>query len=291
MKKFFFFACLGLLLEACTPSQIVVYQNEPSGNGTGTPENGGGQGGGGTNQGGGGQGGGGIAVPEGLMAYYPFDNDNTYDATTHELDGVAINRPSFIEDTPSGEGKALSLNWDSEQYVNIPYNPFKSLYNYTITLWIKDFGVGVIFSAVSDGDYNPNYPNNTRSDYPRLISTASNSFRFYTGYDNWDTTESFIFDTFTIMADGWHHIGLTCQYGSNSNEATRKLYVDGRLIDTNPGFMHGEPYVEWAPNTIQIGGNRNGVYETATSMKLDNIRFYNLALSKEKIKEIYESEK
>lgn len=226
-----------------------------------------------------------IAVPEGLIAFYSFDKSDFSDGTAHELDGVVQNAPSYSNDTPNGKGKAIALDWSKKQFVNIPYNPFKGLVNYTITFWIKDFSVGMIFSAISDGDKNMNYPNLVRSDYPRLLSTSSGTFRFFTGYDNWDTTSAFVYDTNTLMSSGWHHIGLTCSGN------TRNLFIDGKFVDTNTGFSHGEPYDNWTPNTIQIGGDKGGVYSLGTNMMLDNLRFYSLTLPKDKIYEIYESER
>ena len=228
---------------------------------------------------------GGVTVTRGLLAYYTFDDESCNDTWNNKLHAVPHGDPSFIEDTPNGEGKALSLDWGKEQFMSIPYNPLKSYSAYTITFWLKDFAFGIIFSALSSGDYNMNYPDLVRSDYPRLLSTLSGQFRFYSGYDNWDTSPSFSIDTYEIMNSGWHHIGLVV------NGDIRYLYLDGQRVDVNEGPSQRPPYSEWIPDTYIFGGDKNGIYEQATSMKLDNIRFYFMAHTNESIAEIYESEK
>ncbi|MBO4560676.1 MAG: carboxypeptidase-like regulatory domain-containing protein [Bacteroidaceae bacterium] len=227
-------------------------------------------------EGGGGDTGDPFVVSSGLISYYTFDQENVNDATENELDGNALNSPNYITDTPNGKGKAVHLNWQKGQYINIPYNPFKGLPNYSIALWIKDFSIGLIISAIS-GDY-------ARSDFPRLISTSSNSFRFYTGYDNYNETEAFSYTTTDLMSSGWHHIAVTCK------QTTRCLYVDGKLVDTNEAYWSSSSD-QGEARSIHIGGDKNGYYNTGITMKVDNVRFYNITLNKDQIKAIYEGEK
>ena len=226
--------------------------------------------------GGGGDTGDPFVVSSGLISYYTFDQENVNDATENELDGNALNSPNYITDTPNGKGKAVHLNWQKGQYINIPYNPFKGLPNYSIAMWIKDFSIGMVISAIS-GDY-------ARSDFPRLISTSSNSFRFYTGYDNYNETEPFSYSTTDLMSSGWHHIAVTCK------QTTRCLYVDGKLVDTNEGYWSASSD-QGEARSIHIGGDKNGYYNTGITMKVDNVRFYNITLNKDQIKAIYEGEK
>lgn len=72
----------------------------------------------------------------------------------------------------------------------------------------------------------------------------------------------------------------------------KKLYIDGKLIDTTDGnFDEGSN--NGKATKIQIGGDGEGAYKNLTfgSMKIDNIRFYNRALSNQEIKAIYDYEK
>ena len=88
-----------------------------------------------------------IVVPQGLMSYYTFDNEDASDATENELDGILINDPSFGDVTANGKGKALHLNGVKGQYMSIPYNVFKNLKKISASFWIKDFSIGVIFGS------------------------------------------------------------------------------------------------------------------------------------------------
>ena len=216
-----------------------------------------------------------LAVPQGLASYYTFDDGDANDSTDNELDGLLINNPSFVDKTPNGVGKALSLNGVKEQYMSIPYNVFNNLTKLSVSFWIKDFNMGVVFSAIS--------PDYVRSDHPRLIADTSNKFRFYTGYDNYDQTSSFAYIYTPIQSETWSHIAVTM------NDDTRVLYVNGVRVDTNQASSHKSGH---ASTKVNIGGDNEGKYNAGyMTMKIDNIRFYQRCLSDAEIKEIYNSEK
>lgn len=217
-----------------------------------------------------------VAVPQGLMSYYTFDNEDASDVTENELDGILINDPSFVDATVNGKGKALHLNGVKGQYMSIPYNVFKNLNKISASFWIKDFSVGVIFSAITT--------DSVRSDYPRLIATTGDTFRFYTGYDNYNSTPSFVYQYTSIQSQKWHHVAVT------SNNGVRTLYIDGVRVDANEGYVGGNNGYD--ASKIFIGGNNDGKYDSdCMTMKIDNIRFYQRWLSDDEIKDIYNSEK
>lgn len=220
----------------------------------------------------------GIPVPQGLVAYYTFDKGDVSDFTDNELNGVMLGEPSFVTETPSGEGKAIFLNYTKNQYISIPYNPFKGISQYSVCFWIKDFSSGMIFSASEQGSSLP------RNDYPRLICKTDARFTLYTAYDNYDSTPSFEYDISKIQAGAWHHISVTCTV-SGSN-LIRSLYVDGNLAATSNGYGGTSNNA----TAIVFGGKDGGKYEISTSMKLDNIRFYTRGLTKEEISTIYAKE-
>lgn len=202
-----------------------------------------------------------------LLAYYPFDG-TVEDCGGNNYHGLAVGEPSFVDDAAGGNGQALRLNGFKEQYVNIPYAFLNGLKEYSVSFWIKDFSVGMAFSAISS-DY-------VRSDYPRLLITDNQRFRFYTGYDNYDSTSSFIYDCTSIMSSDWHHIVLVVSYDLHSGTDTyiKKLYVDGNLVDSAEAH-----WSEGVSTKINIGGNRNGSYPISLTAKFDNFRFYGCALS------------
>lgn len=201
-----------------------------------------------------------------LIAYYPFEG-TADDHGENGYDGLAVGDPTYIDDTPDGSGSAIRLNGFKGQYINIPYSFLNDLKEYSVSFWIKDFSIGMVFSSISS-DY-------VRSDYPRLLITDGQKFRFYTGYDNYDSTAPFVYDCTSIMSSVWHHIVLVvCSDASSGNRSlVKKLYVDGNLVDSAAA-----DWWEGASTKINIGGNRNGSYSVSLTAKFDNFRFYGCGL-------------
>ncbi|MBO4560677.1 MAG: carboxypeptidase-like regulatory domain-containing protein [Bacteroidaceae bacterium] len=224
-----------------------------------------------------------IAVPSGLKLYYTFDNSDCKDFTDNEIDGVAMNNPSFIIDTPNGSGMALSINGNKNQLINIPYNLFKGMDRITISLWIKDFSAGSIISGVESINYDSNQ-------YPKLYLYNNNRIGFdtcgdYYGYSG-DLFSSY--DYSSIQSGGWHHIVVMYDHPDNHMyTGTGSLYVDGSLID-NTRLPWNDPS---RITKVQIGGDGNGTFPYTATMKIDNVRLYGRCLTKNEVKQIYESEK
>lgn len=89
-----------------------------------------------------------ASIGVGLVAYYTFDNETGDDSSPNHYDAALINRPDIISDTPSNKGKAVYLKQAEKQYINIPYQLFKNT-TYSASMWIKDFGAGILLSAVN----------------------------------------------------------------------------------------------------------------------------------------------
>lgn len=219
-----------------------------------------------------------LVVPQGLMSYYTFDKSDGSDATENELDGNFIGSPTFISETVNGDGKALQLSGIKGQYMTIPYNVFKNLKKYSISFWIKDFSIGTILSAIHTGYYH------TIKDYPRLVTTANNTFRLFSRYDYYgESSPEFTYYYTSIQNGKWHHVTVTV------NDAIRTLYIDSVRVDSHEDEGIYNPS---ECSKIYIGGNNDDKLETEkTSMKIDNIRFYQRCITDDEVKKIYESEK
>lgn len=227
---------------------------------------------------------GGEAKNYDLLSHYTFDSMDIDDVSGHDCDGYAVGEVSYLDDTPSGSGKSLFINGIKGQYVNIPHNVFAGKVSYSISFWIKDFGKGSVLSAISS--------DLVRCDFPRLYA-GDTQLTFYTRYDNYNSTEPFVYNITSLLSPDWHHIVLTCE--NNGHNALRCLYVDGKLVDKNSDFsqayvnMHG--WEEDIITSFHIGGDRSGYYPIAPGMKIDNIRFYADAIPLSFIKELYEGKK
>lgn len=111
-----------------------------------------------------------ASIGVGLVAYYTFDNETGDDSSPNHYDAALINRPDIISDTPSNKGKAVYLKQAEKQYINIPYQLFKNT-TYSASMWIKDFGAGILLSAVNM---------DKALDYPCFSTrTSSGKFEFY----------------------------------------------------------------------------------------------------------------
>ena len=223
-----------------------------------------------------------IAVPQGLTSYYTFDNEDANDATENELHGDLLNSPSFTAETPNSSGKALTLKGIQNQYMNIPHNAFKNLYKISACFWIKDFSIGTIFAAINSSQPLP-------YDFPRLVANDTEKFQFFGRHDysNGQYVPEFNFPYTSIQNDGWHHVAVTMA-DINQNDIEIKLYVDGTLKATDTDKIN----LKSEGTQVQIGGNHEGKIDASmTTMKIDNIRFYQRCITAKEIKEIYESEK
>lgn len=204
-----------------------------------------------------------IAVKSNLLAYYTFDNENMFDSFENEMHGQLYNNPSFIEDTPNGNGKAISLNSIKEQYANIPYKIFNGRTAYSVNLWIKDFGSGTIFSST-------NASSNITG--PSLFAQEDGTFNFRVGYYE-SHSINFSYKYKAIQDGYWHMITLVLRNNKNAD-----LYIDGMKVDTGASY-----YIETDGINLQFGGT--------SSLKLDNVRFYAMDLTADEVLDIYNSEK
>lgn len=206
-----------------------------------------------------------IVVKSNLLAYYTFDEGNMFDSYENQMHGQLYNEPTFIDDTPSGKGKALFLNSTKDQYANIPYKPFAGRTAFTINLWIKDFGNGYIYSSKNvNGGYVA----------PSLFASENGIFQFRVSSLSYDNSVNYTYK-YSMMQDGkWHMLTVVAK-----SDKMVDLYVDGLKVDTG-----GYTVVMHADGTgIRFGG--------ASSMKIDNVRFYGTNLTSDEILEIYNSEK
>ena len=219
----------------------------------------------------------------GLVAWYTFDGENADDMTRSGFNAALVNRPSFTAETVSGKGKALVLNGRRRQFMNIPYNPLNRQENYSVSFWIRGFGAGVLFSAVSSDKY-------VQYDIPRLWAERGDTkLELYTYTASGirpSTATPFSYSYGDIQKSGWHMVTIVCK--SAGRDCVKLLYIDGQLQDTaNDSF--GDYY--GTRTKIQFGGNGDGKHRIFNSMTVDNIRIYNRSLEAREVMAIYNSEK
>lgn len=201
-----------------------------------------------------------VNIESGLMAYYTFDNGTAEDMTDNGLDGTLLNSPLFVTETANGSGKAVFFNGQKEQYMSIPYNPFKGIENYTATMWVKDFGYGS-FLKIESGSVSPRFD---------FYYDEDGFFKFRISTHTWGLG-TFTYDAKSLIDGNWHMIAIT------RIENLCELYVDGSLVasqEVSDAEISKEP-------SILIDNH----------MKFDNLRLYNRAINAKEVKEIYNKEK
>ncbi len=205
---------------------------------------------------------------EGLVAYYPFDNDvepMVYDASGNNAHGIFMGVPFYGDGIV---GKAIDLD-GIESYVDI--GNADGLFDFTdqITLmaWVyqRDAGNGQHNEWISKGDH------------AWCLKHRLDPFYEFFIYDNtWVVCR--VTDAEEIMShnDQWHHFAGTYdgQYLT--------LYVDG----------------EWRAETEHTGsialtdygvclGTNTEYLDRLFDGKLDEVRIYNVALNEAQVKAIY----
>ena len=211
-----------------------------------------------------------INLERDLALYICFDGENCYDLSGHGFNGVAVGNVKYVADTPNKKGKAASIDGTDHQYINIPYAVVGDSTNFTVSLWVKDFGTGCLFSNVS-GNYAQSPGFFVNSDMsPRIM--------YYNGsYKDINTTLN------TYQSSGWHM--LTCTATQKRNELC--LYIDGQRVNSeriNSCNSSG--------TKMQIGGNADGYYNAwADPMIVDNFRVYRRCLSPKEVQELYNRER
>lgn len=202
-----------------------------------------------------------VNLQSALMAYYKFDDNTANDATYNSLNGTLMNKPSFVTETTNGQGKAIFFNSLKDQYMNIPYNPFKTITNYTITMWVKDFGYGSFIRIGGDEDNKPNF--DFYYDEEGLFKFRLNPYNSGMG--------TFTYDAKSLIDGNWHMLTFS------RTEALCELYVDGTLVANKELTYHNTP----EDPSILI---QNHMY-------FDNLRLYNRVINAKEVKAIYDLEK
>ena len=231
----------------------------------------------------------GIVVPNGLYAYFTFE-DNTQDITDTGLSGTGIGT-SYV--TSYDGTKALSIPGNESAMFSVP-NSLVDQREMSISFWIKDLYDGHVFHAVRSYDNKSAF----------LLSVENGRLKFVvTRYDigyKYSSMPSFVNGTL----DGWHMITIVSDFNKTTYATvTTRLYVDG--VYTDIITEDDNPFSEGDKGTSSqnydgctkfiMGGPLSGSYEptlNATRITIDNLRVYkNRMLSEQEIKTIYNSEK
>ncbi len=201
------------------------------------------------------------AVLNGLIARYTF-NDTVADSVNSNH-GSSVGATTYID---GKLGRAIDLNGG---YVDIP-DIVEGLPALTVSAWVKSndaSGNTRVIISQSGGGRDPIV-------LSFAAGTGSNDFKYRCVVDN--GTILAVNESSSQYNDGnWHMV--TCSYdGSKIN-----LYVDGAVADASPESLTG-PIADSA-NNLTLGTAGTNTW----SGGLDDVRFYNYALSSAEVAELY----
>ena len=236
-----------------------------------------------------------IPMNEGLVAYYPF-NGNTNDESLNGKNGENMGATLTV-DRHGENGKAYAFDGKGQNiYIKAPILD-ANLNSYSVSGWIvvdEENGDGVFFIACDRDGASCDYK------YSLTVSKKDNSgsagFGHYaSGYTKKSGHISLADKSKEIGKDIWLHISAT--YDLKTKKAS--LYVNGektvdKSIENDGGVAIWSSYANpttfgaWRGCQALLGHNDPTGFMKG---KLDDIRFYNRALSAEEVKALYDLEK
>lgn len=197
--------------------------------------------------------GGSVVVPEGLLAYYTFD-----DGTANDWHGNvnAINMGCETStDTPTGEGYSMEFNGTTSS-LSVPSILPTGNAEWSINLWIKTGSNNSCFMA------SENKWCGVKDSKIRCCVSSSN---------NGHTTSNPISQYLDFQ---WHMVTLSY------NKSKVYVYMDGTLFE-----IFGGNNCYWNEPTINIGASYSqGIFYSG---KMDNVRTYNRALTAQEVQMLY----
>ncbi len=219
----------------------------------------------------------GVNLNRDLVLYYTFDEGATNGVTQIVTDhsgnahnGICEGQAEFVTDH---NGYVLRLR--KGDFVNIPTAAFSDSTNVTVSVWLKDFGQGAIFTSENNGTMVT----------PSLYITNDDKMAYEYGTSpgfNWSTVRFSNLLT-SYQGSGWHHILVA----TSGKRGECLFYIDGIHVDTKEGGQS-----KCNANKMMIGGNGSGFLNFwSDPMLIDNVRVYQRCLNPKEVTEIYNREK
>jgi len=214
------------------------------------------------------------APTSGLVAYYKFSG-NANDSSGNS-NHATVNNVTLTSDRFGNANKAYSFN-GINSYISIPHHAMFNFSNYSISTWIKYNGPGpastVFWSILSK---NNTAGGNFDPFHILLINATKNSG----GRIGSGTTHIEFSPSPSLNDGGWHQITIVF----NNNFNTIRQYVDGVHVHTSS--FTANPVTNTSPINIGRWAGYNNYFNGA----IDDIRFYDRALSHNEIADLFQSE-
>lgn len=216
-------------------------------------------------------------VPDGLMAYWTFDDidGNTVPDSAGDFDGTIIDGP--LEEVPGKVGTALEF--DDDGYIDTESEIAQlGAESFTFALWLKTGSVNNPIFSKCNGDGAWQCPNEKQmyvAAPPASEGTLTGPVEYVGCGNDWIRGETPVND------DEWHHVAMTWDIDNMEGH----VYTDGVEATFDVGF-NGGPDNEG--ETVRIG-YAAGFHSIGLFIGLmDDFRMYNRALEPDEVVEVME---
>ena len=203
-------------------------------------------------------------LKNGLVAYYPFNgnaNDESGQNKNGAISGAGV---IFTQDRFSASNNSLSINGNG--FVSVSPTPFSVGGDFTVSVWARldDFrGVNAIVSSGWD-----------QANALNIFASTDYIYQVSAGF--WTNGVAAVNK---IALTSWNHLVFT------KSGASMKLFINGLLEKS--GTVIRIPYDN---GSLWIGRHQRSGSEYSLRGGLDDLRFYNRALSNEEVKALYDYE-
>jgi uncharacterized protein (TIGR02145 family) len=196
-----------------------------------------------------------YTVSDGLLAFYNFDNKNANDALG-SYNGSSVGGLTYTSASPSLSGYAAQFDGTSG-YMSIPKQIFPSTGAWTYSVWVKTNKTDNFLLFINKfGKY-------------LYTNSSAQLFAYYSNLYASDNFYSFNLAS-TLLNGNWHL--LTLSYSSG----VQILYVDAVRLGSYTNFPG-----DWGNHDTTLIGKGEGAWTNTFyfSGSMDNVRFYNRALT------------
>jgi hypothetical protein len=205
----------------------------------------------------------------GLMAYYSFDG-NSNDSSGNGLNGSRIGA-TLTSDRFGNSNKAY--NFDGNDYIEISDDPkLTSIDKLSIVAWFKKTSNSNFLTIIQKGNDDK---------YEEYVLSVKNSSIYF---DVGGSSGPYIQPSVSVSSGVWHHI--VAVHNRTGGNSSLKIFLNGQNI----GGTVVHPELNPGDNSYSVKiGKRTDYSEQSFIGQIDEVRFYNRALSDEDISILYNS--
>jgi hypothetical protein len=219
-----------------------------------------------------------LVILGGLVAYYPF-NGTANDASGNNHNG-SVYGPLMADDR-HGVGRAAFKFDGVDDYIELPDESSFDFTEYTLSVWVRVDTLPVVPGPMQAGRYTTINKGAGFGNYTLDVakyggaSYCNLSYTHQTATGNWTTSCR----SENLYRTNWYHVVITM-------DTEISFYVDGALACTStnmtPAVLNND--------TVYIGKFRSVTDERPFKGFIDDVRFYNRALSAGEVQDLYNAE-